>query len=129
MGQNIKQDGRLERIMNLVADSEFGLSDEEMLAEIREVGNDPLEEMEDALKTVRGISQQLEILSTRLATLGHRISSAPWRPDNADYTNRCIDCGLIVRLDVSTGKIAGKVLHTPCCSASRYAVVRTGGVS
>lgn len=126
MGREIKHNIRLERIMNFVADSEFGVSDEELIAEIREVESTPTAEAEDAIKIFREVSQTLENLNTQLVMLGHRISSADWRPDSSEYTNRCSDCGLIVRLNASTGQIIGNVLNTPCRGANHHKLARTG---
>ncbi len=126
MARKIKHDLRLERIMNFVADSEFGLSDEELLAEIIEGGSNLTEEAEAASKIIREISQSLDALCTRLATLGHRISSAHWRPESSESNIECVDCGLIVRLDLSRGKFVGEALHERCCGSNQYEVARTG---
>ena len=126
MAHNTKHNVQLERIMNFIADSEFGLSDEELLAEMREVGIDPIEEAEATSNNFREISQQLETLTTRWAMLGHRMRSTHVKPDGAETSITCVDCGLIVRLDVSTGKIVGSVLYTPCYSTRHYAAAKTG---
>jgi hypothetical protein len=128
MSHQNKQDLRLERIANLIADSEFELSDEELLSEIREVGDDPIEDADCTLELVRDVSHRIEVMNSRLAELGHKINLKRWRPDGAFYTNRCFNCDLIVRLDPATGKIAREALYAPCFTANRYAIGGRGGV-
>jgi len=55
MGNRKTDDGRLERVMNALADSVLILSDDAILAEVREAGGHPEEEAERARLLLREI--------------------------------------------------------------------------
>jgi hypothetical protein len=61
---------KLERISEQVADSVLGLSDEAILAEIRESGADPQEEAERIRLLLLRVSKRAEV-----ANVNHRLAS------------------------------------------------------
>ena len=75
MADKKNHDERLERLMNQLAESVLGLSDEAILAETSEAGADPEQEAERTRLVLRQASKALDNVNKRLSNLGHTINS------------------------------------------------------
>lgn len=115
---------QLERIMNQLADSVLGLSDEAILGEISESGADPEQEAARTRLVLREASKALENLNTRLSNLGHTISSTSWRRGQWGYHNKCLNCGSSVSFATATGEMQGRAVDAPCPESVQYTIPR-----
>ncbi|MFY9558595.1 MAG: hypothetical protein WAQ52_00030 [Terriglobales bacterium] len=111
----------LETIMNQLADSALSLSDEAILAEVSQSGDDPDEESERTRIVLSDVSQALENMNRRLSNLGHAINSKFWRRGHEEYYNKCLHCGSPVSFTTATGEMRGSALHAFCPESSPYA--------
>ena len=103
-----------QRIMNRLADSVFELSDEEILAEVRESGVDPQEDADRTSSVLRQAADTWESENERLSQLGHTINQKYWRCVDEIYHNYCLCCGSPVSFQTATGEMQGKALDGPC---------------
>jgi hypothetical protein len=117
-------DEHLERIMNQLAESVLGLSDEAILAETSETGADPEAEAERTRLVLRQASSALDDVNRRLSNLGHTINPNYWWPGRAGYHNNCLDCGSVVTLTTATGEMQGNAFDSPCPEHGQYALRR-----
>lgn len=122
MADNANHDEQLQNIMNRLADSLLELSAEEILAETRESGDDPLEEAERTHTVFLQASKALEAVNKRLWSLGHTVKLKYWQHGERGYHNNCRECGLSVNFTVA-GEIWGDALRGPC-SESDWGIVR-----
>jgi hypothetical protein len=118
---NRSQD-HLERIMNQLADSVLGLSDETIVAEVSESGADPKREAERTNQVLGKASEMVEDVTQRLANLGHNINSRYWWREQSAYYNHCLNCGLAVSFTTKTGKILGRAMDAPCSAVGGYKI-------
>ena len=116
-------DGRLERVMNQVADSVLELSDEAILAEISETGADPQEKAERSRLMLQQSSKTWEAVNKRLWNLGHSLNPKDWRHGERGYSNICRDCGLSVSFTTANHETWGNALIVPCSERAQ----RTSG--
>jgi hypothetical protein len=107
-----------------LADSVFGLSDNEILAEIGDLGANPDQEAERADIVLRDASEKLENVSKRLANLGHTFNPNSWRRGWSDYGNRCETCGSFVSFEISTGQMRGDALDRLCSERDQFVIRR-----
>jgi hypothetical protein len=114
----------LERVMNQLADSVLGLSDDAILAEAIESGVDTAREAEQSRRVLREASKAMETLNTRLANLGHTINSTSWQRGQWGYHNECLNCGASVSFTVATGEMQGRALDGPCTENFQYTIPR-----
>ena len=77
MADKTSLDGQ-QRIMNYLADSVFQLSDDEILAEVRESGVDPQEEAARTSFVLRHAADTWESENERCSLLGHTINPNSW---------------------------------------------------
>jgi hypothetical protein len=124
MADKINHDERLERLMNQLAESVLGLSDEAILAETSEAGADPQREAERTRLVLRQASKALDNVNKRLSNLGHTINSNDWRPGQWGYHNHCLNCGSLVSLTTATGEMQGEALAGPCPESGQYTIHR-----
>lgn len=103
-----------QRIMNQLAESMFELTDEEILAEVRESGVDPQEEAARINFLLRQAADVWECENQRLSELGHAINPNRWRCLEGIYQNHCQSCGLLVSFSTTTQRMAGSALHGSC---------------
>jgi hypothetical protein len=129
MTDKINHDERLERLMNQLAESVLGLSDEAILAEASEAGADPPREAERTRLVLRQASKALDNVNKRLSNLGHTINLNDWRPGQWGYHNHCVNCGSLVSLTTATGEMQGVALDGPCPESGQYTIPRTGSVT
>jgi hypothetical protein len=115
---------RVERIANQLADSVFGLSDNEILAEIGDSGANPDQEAERTDMVLRDASEKLENLNRRLADLGHTFNQNSWRRGWSGYRNTCETCGSFVSFEISTGQMRGDALDRLCSERDQFVVRR-----
>jgi len=99
--------------MNQLAESVFELSDEEILAEVRESGADPEQEAERTRLVLRQASKAFDNVNNRLSNLGHSINSNDWRSGQGSYHNNCLNCGSSVSF-TATGEMRGDDLGGSC---------------
>jgi hypothetical protein len=107
------QDGQ-QRIMNRLADSVVELSDEEILAEVRECGVDPQEEADRTSSMLRKAADTWETENSRLSNLGHTINPNEWRSVDGSYHNHCLNCGSSVSFTTATSEMQGEALDGSC---------------
>jgi hypothetical protein len=115
---------RLERLMNQLAESVLGLSDEAILAETHEAGSDPEQEAERTRLVLRQASKIIDDVNNRLLNLGHAINSNDWRYGQWDYHNNCLNCGSSVSFTTATGEMRGEALEGLCPASDQYAIRR-----
>jgi len=113
MAYKTNHDGQ-QRIMNYLADSLLELSDEEILAEVRESGADPQEEAERTSFVLRQSADTWEFENERLSNLGHAINPNSWRDVDGIYQNICQSCGSSVSFTTSTQRMEGHALTRTC---------------
>jgi hypothetical protein len=113
-----------QRIMNHLVDSVFELSDEEILAEVRESGVDPHEEADRTSCVLRQAVDTWESENERLSNLGHAINSSDWRPGQWGYHNNCLNCGSSVSFTTATGEMRGEAFEGLCPERDQYAIHR-----
>lgn len=121
MADEKSHDERLERLMNRLAESVLGLSDEAILAETSEAGADPQRESERTRLALRKASKALDKVNKHLSALGHTINSSDWYRGHSGYHNTCATCGSSVSLAAATGEMRGEALDGPCPESDRYA--------
>jgi hypothetical protein len=124
MAYKTNHDGQ-QRIMNHLADSVLELSDEEILAEVRESGIDPEEEAGCTSFVLRQAADTWEFENERLSNLGHTINPNYWRDVDGIYQNNCQSCGSSVSFTTSTRRMEGNALNRSC--AERRALARRAG--
>jgi hypothetical protein len=118
------QDERLERLMNQLAESVLGLSDDAILAETSEAGADPQHEAERTRLVLRQALKALDNVNQRLSNLGHRINSNDWQRGQSSYHNTCQTCGAFVSLNTANGEMRGNALDGQCPESSKYTIRR-----
>jgi hypothetical protein len=126
MADNKNHNERLERLMNRLAESVLGLSDEVILAEANEAASDPGHAAERTRLVLRRASEALDNVNKRLSNLGHTINSNDWWLGRSGYHNTCTTCGLFVSFTAATGEMRGEALDGPCPQSDRYASRRRG---
>ena len=124
MADKKNHDERLERLMNQLADSVVGLSDEAILAETSEVGADPKQEAERTRSVLRQASKALDNVNERLSNLGHTINSDGWWRGHWGYHNTCVTCGSFVSFTTATGEMRGEALDGLCPESDQYTIQR-----
>jgi hypothetical protein len=117
-------DERLERLMNQLAESVLGLSDEAILAETSEAGADPEQEAEGTRLVLRQASKAFDNVNNRLSNLGHAINSNDWRRGQWGYHNNCLNCGSSVSFTTATGEMQGEALDGLCLESDQYTIRR-----
>jgi hypothetical protein len=113
MAYKTSLDGQ-QRIMDHLADSLFELSDEEILAEVRESGVDPEQEAERTRLVLRQASKAFDDVNNHLSKLVHSINSHDWRSGQGSYHNNCLNCGSSVSFTTATGEMRGDALGGSC---------------
>jgi hypothetical protein len=124
MADNKNHDQRLERLMNHLAESVLGLSDETILAETSEAGSDPQREAERTRLVLRQASKALDNVNERLSNLGHTINSNGWWRGQWGYHNTCVTCGSSVSFTTATGEMQGEALDGLCPESDQYTIRR-----
>jgi hypothetical protein len=117
-------DERLERLMNRLAESVLGLSDEAILAETNEAASDPEQEAERTRLVLRRASELLDNVNRRLSNLGHTINSNRWYRGRSGYHNTCVTCGSFVSFTPATGEMRGDALDGLCAPSDQYTIRR-----
>jgi hypothetical protein len=122
MADKKNHDERLERLLNQLAESVLGLSDEATLAETREAGADPQEEAERTRLVLRRASKAFDNVTNRLSSLGHTINSNDWRRRRWGYHNNCLNCGSSVSFTTATGAMQGEAFDGLCPESDQYTI-------
>ncbi len=117
-------DDHLEKIMNRLADSVLGLSDEGILAETTEAGGDLQREAERTRSVFRQVLKTLDTVNKRLINLGHTINSNDWYRGHRGYHNTCQTCGSFVSFTPATGEMRGEALDGLCPESDQYTIRR-----
>lgn len=117
-------DERLERLMNQLAESVLGLSDEAILAEASQAGVDPEQEVERTRLVFRQASKTLDNVNKRLSNLGHTMNSNDWWRGHWGYDNTCVTCGLFVSFKTATGEMRGDALDGLCPESDQHSIRR-----
>lgn len=123
MADKKNHDERLERLMNQLAESVLGLSDED-IAETSEVGADPEQEAEYTRSVLRKALGDFDNLSKRLSNLGHTINSNDWWCVEGIYHNCCLSCNSLVNFTTATGEMKGEALNGPCLESDQHTIRR-----
>jgi hypothetical protein len=123
MAYKTGHDGQ-QRIMNHVAESMFELTDEEILAEVRESGVDPQEKADRINFVLRQAADVWECKNQRLSELGHTINLNRWRCLEGIYHNHCLKCGAAVSFTTTTGEMQGEASDEVCSSLDEYKTPR-----
>jgi hypothetical protein len=121
MAYNKSSDEGLERVFNYLADSILQESDDSVVAESRDAGEDPEKESERTRTILRNASQKLEKLNRHLANLGHTINPTGWQPGWSGYHNTCMSCGSFVSFKIKTGETRGDAFDGQCPERRQYA--------
>jgi len=108
-----RHDGQ-RRIMNRLAESILELSDEEIVAEVRESTADPQEEADRTSSVLRKAADTWEFENERLSELGHTINQKYWRLIDGTHHNYCLSCGLPVSFTTANGEMQGEALYGSC---------------
>jgi len=126
MIDKMTHDERLEQLMNRLAESVLGLSDEAALAETSEVGADPEQEAERTRFVLRQASKALDNVTERLSNLGHTINSNGWRGGRwgHHFHSTCQTCGSFVSFTPATGEMRGEALDGQCPESGQFAIPR-----
>lgn len=124
MADKKNHDERLERLMNQLAESVLGLSDEAILAETNEAGADPQREAERTRLVLRQASKGLDNANRRMSNLGHTINLNDWRPGQRGFHNHCRTCGSSVSFTTATGEMQGEAFDAPCPESGQYTIRR-----
>jgi hypothetical protein len=124
MADEKNHDKRLERLMNQLAESVLGLTDEVVLAEASEAGTDPAQESKRTRLALQNASKTFDSVSRHLSNLGHTINSNDWCSGESVYHNACQTCGLFVTFTTTTGEIRGEALDEVCSSLDQYTTRR-----
>jgi len=122
MADQKNHDERLERVMNQLAESVLGLSDEAILDETSQAGADPQREAEQTRLVLRQASKALDDVTRRLSNLGHRVDSRSWLRVHRGYHNRCLDCGSFVSFTTGTGEMRGNAFERLCPESNLYPI-------
>jgi hypothetical protein len=122
MADKKNHDERMERLMNLLAESVLGLSDEGVLAEAGEIGVDSEQEAERTQLILRQASKALELVNKRLSNLGHTVNSDDWWRGHWGYQNTCVTCGSFVSFTTATGEMRGAALDGLCPENDQYTI-------
>ena len=122
MADKKNHDERVERLMNLLAESVLGLSDEGVLAEAGEIGVDSEQEAERTRLILRQASKALELVNKRLSNLGHTVNSDDWWRGHWGYHNTCVTCGSFVSFTTATGEMRGAALDGLCLENDQYTI-------
>jgi hypothetical protein len=122
MPENKNGNESLERIMNQLADSVLALSDEAIVAELKDSGRDPVEEAEKTGNVLRQASRVLDQVTERLSGLGHSVNANYWWRDHSAYHNSCLKCGMPVSFRTKTGEMLGGAGTLPCAAKGEYRV-------
>jgi hypothetical protein len=117
-------DHHLEKVMNRLADSVLGLSDEAVLAETTEAGAEPQREAERTRSVFRQTLKVFDNANKRLCVLGHTIDSNDWHRGHWGYHNTCVTCGSFVSFTAATGEMRGEALDGRCPDNAQYAIGR-----
>jgi len=117
-------DERFERLMNRLAESVLGLSDEAVHAETAEAGTDPGQEVERTRSVLREASIIFDNVNKRLSNLGHTINSDDWWRGHWGYHNTCATCGSFVSFTTETGEMRGEALDGLCPERDQYTIRR-----
>jgi hypothetical protein len=117
-------DDPLERLMNQLAESVLGLSDEAIHAETSAVGVDPEQEAERTRLVLRQASKVIDDVNNRLSNLGHAISPNDWRYGQWGYRNKCLNCGSSVSFTTATGEMRGEAFDGLCPESDQYPIRR-----
>ena len=117
-------DDPLERLMNQLAESVLGLSDEAIHAETSAVGVDPEQEAERTRLVLRQASEIIDDVNNRLSNLGHTINSNDWYRGHWGYHNTCVTCGSFVSFTAATGEMRGEALDELCPESDQYTIRR-----
>jgi len=104
----------LQSIMNRLADSIFELSDEEIVAEVREARADPQEAADRTRSALQKGADTWEFEHERLAELGHTINQNHWRLIDGTHHNYCLACGLAVSFMASNREMGGEAMDESC---------------
>ena len=113
MAYRTSLDGQ-QRILDHLAESVLELSDEEILAEVRESGVDPQEEADRTSFVLRQAVDRWESENERLSNLGHSINPNDWRCVEGIYENHCLSCGSLVSFSTTTQRMEGNALGGSC---------------
>jgi hypothetical protein len=124
MPENKNSNEGLERIMNQLADSVLALSDEAIVAELKDSGGDPVEEAEKTGNVLRQASRVLDQVTERLSSLGHSVNANYWWRDRSAYHNCCLKCGMSVSFRTKTGEMLGDAVTSPCAAKEEYRVAK-----
>jgi hypothetical protein len=114
MADKNNHDERLERLMNQLAESVLGLSDEAILAETIESGFDPEQDAERTRLVLRQASKAFDDVNNHLSKLGHTINPNDWRCVEGIYENHCLSCGSLVSFSTTTQRMEGNALDGSC---------------
>jgi hypothetical protein len=124
MADERNHDKRLERLMNQLAESVLGLTDEDVRTEASEAGTDPAREAKRTRLALQNAAGMFDSVSRRLSNLGHTINSNDWCSGESVYHNACQTCGLFVTFTTTTGEIRGEALDEACSSFGQYKTPR-----
>jgi hypothetical protein len=114
----------VEKVMNQLADSVLGLSEEAIHAETSEIGADSEQEAERTRLVLRQASKTLDDVNKRLSDLGHAPDSSAWSRGHWGYHNTCVTCGSFVSFTVATGEMRGEALDGVCPESHQYTIRR-----
>jgi len=118
----------IERIMNQLSESVLGLFDDDIVAEVSEVGHDPEQEAKRVRNVLQAPLQVMENVNLCLANLGHTINPSNWQCGPLAYHNTCLHCGLSVSFKITTAEIQGSAVER-ACRVSESSLWQTGTIS
>ena len=123
-----RHDEGIARIMNQLSESVLGLSDDDIVAELSEAGNDPEQEAKRVRELLQAPLQVLQNVNLCLSNLGHTINPSHWQCGPLAYHNTCLHCGLSVSFTITTAEIRGSAVER-ACRMSEFSLRQTGTIS
>lgn len=119
---------RIENVLTELSQSLLRLSDDDIVAEVSAVSQDPTEEAKRVRNVLQKPLQILENANLCLANLGHSIDRSNWHCGPMAYHNTCVHCGLSVSIAIATAEIRGSAVQR-ACRANRLMIRQTGTIS
>jgi hypothetical protein len=119
---------QLKKLLDQLADSVLPLSDQEIMAEIHETGEDPQAEAERTRAVLRQGLTLFEAVNNRLSALGHTVDSKHWRHGEKIYYNNCLTCGRLVSFTTTDNGLREHASDERCPKSNENTIAQTGSI-
>ena len=119
---------QLKKFLDQLADSVLLLSDQDLMAEIHEAGEDPQAEAERTRAVLLRALTLFEVVNNRLSALGHTVDPKHWRRGEKIYYNNCLTCGRLVSFTTTDNGLREHALEERCPKSNENTITRTGSI-